>query len=71
LARAAGSSWFSAVGIANLEMRHLSMGMSACKPVAIEERANIMHLGTKLFGPLLAIIVRILYARTRKMCSMG
>ncbi len=33
------------------EMRYLSMGMSSSYQVAIEEGANIIRLGTKLFGP--------------------
>ena len=34
----------------NVEMRYLSMGMSNSYPVAIEEGANVVRLGTKLFG---------------------
>jgi len=33
------------------EMKYLSMGMSSSYKVAIEEGANIIRLGTKLFGP--------------------
>ena len=36
--------------IPNVEMRYLSMGMSASYEVAIEEGANIVRIGTKLFG---------------------
>lgn len=36
--------------IPNVEMRYLSMGMSASYRVAIEEGANIVRIGTKLFG---------------------
>jgi len=36
--------------IANVEMRYLSMGMSNSYKVAIEEGANIVRIGTKLFG---------------------
>ncbi len=34
----------------NVEMRHLSMGMSSSYRIAIEEGANIVRLGTVLFG---------------------
>jgi len=34
----------------NVEMRHLSMGMSNSYQVAIEEGANMVRLGTMLFG---------------------
>jgi pyridoxal phosphate enzyme (YggS family) len=34
----------------NVEMRYLSMGMSNSYQVAIEERANMVRLGTVLFG---------------------
>jgi len=37
--------------IKNVEMRYLSMGMSDSYQVAIEEGANIVRIGTKLFGP--------------------
>jgi len=37
-------------GIPNVEMRYLSMGMSNSFRVAIEEGANIVRIGTKLFG---------------------
>jgi pyridoxal phosphate enzyme (YggS family) len=36
--------------IPNVEMRYLSMGMSASYQAAIEEGANIVRIGTKLFG---------------------
>ena len=36
--------------IANVEMRYLSMGMSNSYKVAIEEGANIVRIGNKLFG---------------------
>lgn len=35
----------------NVEMRYLSMGMSNSYKVAIDEGANIIRIGTKLFGP--------------------
>jgi pyridoxal phosphate enzyme (YggS family) len=40
----------SKTGIPNVEMRHLSMGMSNSYKIAIEEGANIVRIGTKLFG---------------------
>ncbi len=36
--------------LANVEMRHLSMGMSNTYEIAIEEGATIVRVGTKLFG---------------------
>ncbi len=35
----------------NVEMRYLSMGMTNSYKVAIEEGANIIRIGTKIFGP--------------------
>ena len=40
----------SNAGIPNVEMRYLSMGMSNSYQIAIEEGANIVRIGTKLFG---------------------
>lgn len=37
-------------GISTVEMRYLSMGMSNSYQIAIEEGANIVRIGTKLFG---------------------
>jgi pyridoxal phosphate enzyme (YggS family) len=37
-------------GIPNVEMRYLSMGMSNSYKIAIEEGANIVRIGTLLFG---------------------
>jgi len=37
-------------GIPNVQMKYLSMGMSNSYQVAIEEGANIVRIGTKLFG---------------------
>jgi pyridoxal phosphate enzyme (YggS family) len=37
--------------IENVEMRYLSMGMSDSYQIAIEEGANLVRIGTKLFGP--------------------
>lgn len=36
--------------IPNVEMRYLSMGMSNTYLVALEERANMIRLGTRIFG---------------------
>jgi pyridoxal phosphate enzyme (YggS family) len=36
--------------IPNIEMRYLSMGMSNSYLVAIEEGANVVRVGTKIFG---------------------
>ncbi len=36
--------------ISNVEMKYLSMGMSNSYKIAIEEGANIIRVGTKLFG---------------------
>jgi uncharacterized pyridoxal phosphate-containing UPF0001 family protein len=36
--------------IPNTEMRCLSMGMSNSYKIAIEEGANVVRIGTKLFG---------------------
>ncbi|MFH1046204.1 MAG: YggS family pyridoxal phosphate-dependent enzyme [Candidatus Omnitrophota bacterium] len=38
-------------GLTNVEMRFLSMGMSDSYRVAIEEGANIVRIGSKIFGP--------------------
>ncbi len=40
----------SKAGIPNVEMKYLSMGMSNSYKIAIEEGANIVRIGTKLFG---------------------
>ncbi len=40
----------SHAGIPNVEMRYLSMGMSNSYKIAIEEGANIVRVGTKLFS---------------------
>ena len=37
--------------IDNVEMKYLSMGMSDSYKIAIEEGANIIRIGTKIFGP--------------------
>ena len=41
----------AAASVPNVEMRYLSMGMSNSYRVAIQEGANIVRLGTVLFGP--------------------
>lgn len=40
----------SEAGIPNVEMKYLSMGMSNSYKIAIEEGANIVRIGTLLFG---------------------
>lgn len=40
-----------ALGLPPIEMRYLSMGMSNDFEVAIEEGANMIRLGTAIFGP--------------------
>jgi len=39
------------LNLPGLEMKHLSMGMTNSYRVAIEEGANIVRIGTKIFGP--------------------
>jgi len=39
-----------AMNLPNIEMRYLSMGMSNSYKVAIEEGANIVRIGSKIFG---------------------
>lgn len=41
--------------IPNVKMKYLSMGMSNSFPIAIEEGANIIRVGTKLFGEICKI----------------
>jgi hypothetical protein len=38
------------MNLTNVEMKYLSMGMSNSYPIAIEEGANIIRVGTRLFG---------------------
>ena len=40
----------SAIKLPNVSMRYLSMGMSNSYQIAIEEGANIVRIGSKLFG---------------------
>ena len=42
---------FKSLDISGIEMKHLSMGMTNSYKVAIEEGANIIRIGTKIFGP--------------------
>ncbi len=39
------------INLPGVEMKHLSMGMTNSYRVAIEEGANIVRIGTKIFGP--------------------
>lgn len=39
-----------ALNIPNIEMKYLSMGMSSTYKIALEEGANIVRIGTKIFG---------------------
>lgn len=39
------------MNLPNCELRYLSMGMSNSYRVAIEEGANLVRIGTKIFGP--------------------
>jgi len=39
------------MNIPNVEMKYLSMGMSDSYRIAIEEGANIIRIGTRIFGP--------------------
>jgi hypothetical protein len=39
------------LNIPNVEMRYLSMGMTNSYQIAIEEGANLIRIGTKIFGP--------------------
>ncbi len=38
------------LNLPNVEMKYLSMGMSDSYKIALEEKANIVRLGTKIFG---------------------
>jgi pyridoxal phosphate enzyme (YggS family) len=42
---------FRSLDIPSIEMKFLSMGMTNSYKVAIEEGANIVRIGTKIFGP--------------------
>lgn len=39
------------LGLPGCEMRYLSMGMSNSYKVAVEEGANLIRIGTRIFGP--------------------
>ncbi len=41
---------FKGLGLPTVEMRYLSMGMTNSYKVAIEEGANLVRIGTKIFG---------------------
>jgi len=41
----------AALNLTDVSMKLLSMGMSDSYPIAIEEGANLVRIGTKLFGP--------------------
>lgn len=41
---------FDKINVPGIEMKYLSMGMSGSYKIAIEEGANLVRLGTKLFG---------------------
>jgi len=40
-----------ALNLPGMEMKHLSMGMTNSYRIAIEEGANLIRIGTKIFGP--------------------
>jgi uncharacterized pyridoxal phosphate-containing UPF0001 family protein len=40
----------AASDLPNITMRYLSMGMSNSYPVALEEGANVVRIGTEIFG---------------------
>jgi hypothetical protein len=40
-----------ALNLPGIEMKYLSMGMTNSYRVAIEEGANMVRIGTKIFGP--------------------
>ncbi|MFN4226793.1 MAG: YggS family pyridoxal phosphate-dependent enzyme [Candidatus Ratteibacteria bacterium] len=42
---------FKNLGLKNVEMKYLSMGMTDTWKIAIEEGANIIRIGTGIFGP--------------------
>ncbi|MCD6115980.1 YggS family pyridoxal phosphate-dependent enzyme [bacterium] len=42
---------FTNAEIPHIEMKYLSMGMTGTYRVAVEEGANIVRIGTKIFGP--------------------
>lgn len=43
--------YIKSLDIAGVEMKYLSMGMTNSYKVAIEEGANIVRIGSKIFGP--------------------
>ncbi|MCM8804434.1 MAG: alanine racemase, partial [Candidatus Omnitrophica bacterium] len=42
---------FKNLNLSNVEMKYLSMGMTDTWKIAIEEGANIIRIGTGIFGP--------------------
>jgi uncharacterized pyridoxal phosphate-containing UPF0001 family protein len=40
------------LGLPNVEMRYLSMGMTNSYRIALEEGANMVRIGTKIFGEI-------------------
>jgi uncharacterized pyridoxal phosphate-containing UPF0001 family protein len=38
------------LNLPNIEMRYLSMGMTNAYKIALEEGANIVRIGSKIFG---------------------
>ena len=38
------------LGLSDVQMRYLSMGMTNSYRIAIEEGANVVRIGTKIFG---------------------
>jgi len=45
------SAWVSQEGFDRAEMKYLSMGMSQDYEVAVQEGANMVRIGTAIFGP--------------------
>ncbi|MBL7082024.1 MAG: YggS family pyridoxal phosphate-dependent enzyme [Candidatus Aminicenantes bacterium] len=43
--------WIKSLNLPGVDMKYLSMGMTNSYQVAIEEGANIVRIGTKIFGP--------------------
>jgi len=42
--------WIKKLNLPNIEMRYLSMGMTNSYKIALEEGANIVRIGSKIFG---------------------
>ena len=41
----------AALGLPGVEMKYLSMGMTDSYHIAIQEGANMVRIGTRIFGP--------------------